>query len=135
MIRKKSCKSCRIVGAYGVRPGVVIALIIFITALTACTTFNATTYRSLSTAATTYEATMAAVQDLNRRNMLAEGQKAIIKDLAQTYHDAYHTAAEAFYNWSLSQNEADQASLATRMAEVVKAQGELSGYVNFVTAQ
>ncbi len=57
-------------------------------------TFTRDAYRSLTTAATTYETAMNAARDLDMRGMLNENLKFQIREVATKYHYAYHKAAE-----------------------------------------
>lgn len=77
-----------------------IILILLVMVGCASNQLSTNSYNALSIAATTYETSMSAVEDLLDQGVLDEEDRVDIKKYATTYWAAYHTAVDALSTYN-----------------------------------
>ena len=79
-----------------------------------------TSYKSLVTAATVYDAAMNSAVDLYKQGLITEEQYNKVRDAALTYYDAYRAAVDVLYTYAENKDEAGKAKLLSYV-DVLKA--------------
>jgi hypothetical protein len=107
------------------RSGMVVAIVALV--LVGCATFERDTYRTLATAAATYENGMSALADLDKQGKLPAAERAQIKTAAIAFWSAYHAAADALAAWVRTKDKATEERVVLLVGQMTGALAQLLG--------
>ena len=108
---------------------IVSLLIVFFFLAGGCSTFDKTTYQTLTISKTTYDTAMKVAADLHSKGAVTDAQKAEIIRLGKIYKGAHNTVVKSFEAFKQSGTPATEMTYLAQLSVAAAAMVDLLEYV------
>ena len=110
------------------RKQIVAILVVMAFLMAGCASFSKNAYRTLSTSAVTYDASMKTLADLYKQGVIGPEEKATAIEMGTVFWAAYHTAVDALIAY---EKTAGTAGGEKAEAALIEFQGVLVSFLNY----
>lgn len=128
------CASRRQVKSLATQLMTVFLVLGLVVCLQGCASFTANSYKALSTAGATYDATMKSIADLHRQGQVSDTVKNEAIVAGDKFWSAYHEAVTALEIYQATEASADPNAEAAAKSKLLKALDELQSKLDQIQA-